>query len=246
MPWLIEKDVHEARSHLNLSRWGEYDAQKQHGLLARLAAVLRNRRMPLPRYTLLHPGANQLLTNSTDLSMDARRTARLTSLAWLIVPLPQMQALPGNVRGTAVYHIMANDFVLPTCTGSNCGSAAQLARYPRRGTGLMEAAPKADLFEKTMLPDAQTAHVAEHLASCASCAAAHAQLPELRATRTLKPFPELGTALKKTALKNGLILRVDPCWFAAAPAWLASESELDEMCGLTETSLVEAMEQVAQ
>jgi len=153
MPWLIEKDVHEARSHLNLSRWGEYDAQKQHGLLARLAAVLRNRRMPLPRYTLLHPGANQLLTNSTDLSMDARRTARLTSLAWLIVPLPQMQALPGNVRGTAVYHIMANDFVLPTCTGSNCGSAAQLAGYPLRGTGLMEAAPKADLFEKTMLPD---------------------------------------------------------------------------------------------
>ena len=64
-----------------------------------------------------------------------------------------MQALPGNVRGAAVYHIMANDFGLPTCIGSNCGSAAQLAGYPLRGTGLMEAAPKADLFEKTMLPD---------------------------------------------------------------------------------------------
>lgn len=57
MSWLIEKDVHEARSHLNLSRWGEYDAQKQHDLLAELAAVVRNRRMPLPRYTLMHPGA---------------------------------------------------------------------------------------------------------------------------------------------------------------------------------------------
>lgn len=65
-------------------------------------------------------------------------------------------------------------------------------------------------------------------------------------TRTLEPFPELGTALKKTALKNGLILRVDPCWFAVAPALIASESELDEMCGLIEKSLVEAMEQVAQ
>ena len=47
MSWLIEKDVHEARSHLNLSRWGEYDAQKQHDLLAELAAVVRSRRMPL-------------------------------------------------------------------------------------------------------------------------------------------------------------------------------------------------------
>ena len=57
MSWLIEKDVHEARSHLNLSRWGEYDARKQHDLLAELAAVVRSRRMPLLRYTLLHPGA---------------------------------------------------------------------------------------------------------------------------------------------------------------------------------------------
>ena len=56
MSWLIEKDVHEARSHLNLSRWGEYDAQKQHDLLAEPAAVVRNRRMPLSRYILLHPG----------------------------------------------------------------------------------------------------------------------------------------------------------------------------------------------
>src|ERR1022692_2776574 len=63
---------------------------------------------------------------------------------------------------------------------------------------------------------------------------------------TLEPFPELGTALKKTALKNGVILRIDPCWFAVAPALIASESELDEMCGLIEKSLVEAMEQVTQ
>jgi hypothetical protein len=57
MSWLIENDVHQARSHLNLSRWQEYDAPKQHELLAEMAAVVRSRRMPLPRYTLLHPGS---------------------------------------------------------------------------------------------------------------------------------------------------------------------------------------------
>ena len=31
-----------------------------------------------------------------------------------------------------------------------------------------------------------------------------------------EPFPELGTALKQTAVKNGLIMRIDPNWFAVA------------------------------
>jgi hypothetical protein len=57
MSWLIEKNVHDARSHLNLSHWQEYDAQKRHDLLTEMDAVARNRRMPLPRYTLLHPDA---------------------------------------------------------------------------------------------------------------------------------------------------------------------------------------------
>jgi hypothetical protein len=57
MSWLIENDVHEGRGHMNLSRWQEYDTQKQHDLLTEMAAVVRNRKMPLPRYTLLHPGA---------------------------------------------------------------------------------------------------------------------------------------------------------------------------------------------
>jgi adenosylmethionine-8-amino-7-oxononanoate aminotransferase len=61
----------------------------------------------------------------------------------------------------------------------------------------------------------------------------------------MTPFPELGTALKTTALENGLILRIDPTWFAVAPALIAEESDLDEMCGLIEKSLVEALAQVA-
>ncbi len=63
-------------------------------------------------------------------------------------------------------------------------------------------------------------------------------------TRTLEPFPELGAALKKSALKHGLILRIDPSWFAVSPALIASEAELDEMCGLIERSLAEALDQV--
>ena len=50
--------------------------------------------------------------------------------------------------------------------------------------------------------------------------------------------------LKRTALKNGLILRVDPSWFAVSPALVATQSDLDEMCDLIEKSLVEALEEV--
>ena len=58
---------------------------------------------------------------------------------------------------------------------------------------------------------------------------------------TKDPFPELGVALKRTAIENGLILRVDPNWFAVAPPLIAEESDLDEMCGLIEKSLEEAL-----
>jgi len=63
-------------------------------------------------------------------------------------------------------------------------------------------------------------------------------------TRTNEPFPELGRALKKTAIQNGLIMRIDPSWFAVAPALIAEESDLDEMCELIEKSLLQALEQV--
>ncbi len=66
----------------------------------------------------------------------------------------------------------------------------------------------------------------------------------VRDTDSLEPFPELGTAMRRTALRNGLILRVDPTWFAVAQALIATEADLDEMCALIEKSLVEALEQV--
>ena len=66
----------------------------------------------------------------------------------------------------------------------------------------------------------------------------------VRDTRSMQPFPELGRALKRTALDNGLIMRIDPSWFAVAPAVTAEESDMDEMCDLIEKSLADALEKV--
>jgi adenosylmethionine-8-amino-7-oxononanoate aminotransferase len=66
----------------------------------------------------------------------------------------------------------------------------------------------------------------------------------VRDTRSMEPFPELGTAFKTCALKNGLILRVDPTWFAVAPPLIAEKSDIDEMCQRIEQSLADAMEMV--
>jgi adenosylmethionine-8-amino-7-oxononanoate aminotransferase len=63
-------------------------------------------------------------------------------------------------------------------------------------------------------------------------------------TQTMEPYPELGKALSRTALENGLIMRIDPTWFAVAPALIASKPEIDEMCSLIERSLVQALEAV--
>jgi adenosylmethionine-8-amino-7-oxononanoate aminotransferase len=67
----------------------------------------------------------------------------------------------------------------------------------------------------------------------------------VKSTQTMEPYPELGNALKWTALKNGLIMRIDPTWFAVAPALVADNSEIDEMCSLIELSLRQALEAVA-
>ena len=62
----------------------------------------------------------------------------------------------------------------------------------------------------------------------------------------MQPFPKLGNALKKTALENGIILRVDPSWFAVAPPLIAEEEDIDEMCELIDASLRAALERVAR
>jgi adenosylmethionine-8-amino-7-oxononanoate aminotransferase len=61
---------------------------------------------------------------------------------------------------------------------------------------------------------------------------------------TLEPFPALGHALKRTALKNGLIMRIDPSWFAVAPAIIAEKSDIDELYERIDRSLADALEEV--
>ena len=55
--WLIESDVHKARNHINLSRWSQYSLEEKQERLAELAAAVRSRQMPPPRYTLMHRNA---------------------------------------------------------------------------------------------------------------------------------------------------------------------------------------------
>ena len=63
-------------------------------------------------------------------------------------------------------------------------------------------------------------------------------------TDSMQPFPELGQAMKHTAIDNGLILRINPTWFAVAPALIATESDIDELCDLIDQSMVDALAKV--
>ena len=68
----------------------------------------------------------------------------------------------------------------------------------------------------------------------------------VRDAETMEPFPELGAALKKTALSNGLIMRIDPSWFALAPALICTEEDIAELCDLVEKSLRDALKAVGR
>jgi cytochrome c len=56
--WVMEKDVAEARQHMDLSRWNQYSIEEKRDLLVRIGAEVRSHEMPLPRYVLLHPEAH--------------------------------------------------------------------------------------------------------------------------------------------------------------------------------------------
>lgn len=55
--WLLEHDVHQARSLLNFSHWRSYESQEQITLLSAMAAAIRVGAMPPARYRALHPEA---------------------------------------------------------------------------------------------------------------------------------------------------------------------------------------------
>ncbi len=55
--WLVEHDVHEGREHLNLSAWEQYSTDSRIDLLGKMGSQLRQGKMPLKQYVLLHPEA---------------------------------------------------------------------------------------------------------------------------------------------------------------------------------------------
>jgi cytochrome c len=55
--WMVEQDVRDARSHMNLSRWNDYSSGQRQDFLSRIGSLVRNHWMPLPQYVLLHPEA---------------------------------------------------------------------------------------------------------------------------------------------------------------------------------------------
>jgi hypothetical protein len=54
---MLEKDVHDGRDHFNMSHWDENSTEKRMEMLSKISVMLRNKQMPLPRYTWLHPEA---------------------------------------------------------------------------------------------------------------------------------------------------------------------------------------------
>lgn len=95
--------------------------------------------------------------------------------------------------------------------------------------------------------DKKAAVNGEYLAKKLECLNKYGVFREVRGKGILRGVeltdPAIGTALKRTALNNGIILRVDPTWFAVSPALIATQADLDEMCELIEKSLVEAIEE---
>ena len=65
--WALERDVAEARRHLDLSHWDRYSTDQKLDLLARIGTEVRKRQMPPGRYVLLHPEAR--LTQSEILAI---------------------------------------------------------------------------------------------------------------------------------------------------------------------------------
>lgn len=64
---------------------------------------------------------------------------------------------------------------------------------------------------------------------------------------TNKPFSaekNFGNALKRTAIKNGVILRIDHDWFAVAPPLICTDAQIEEMCDLITKSVHEALDMI--
>jgi cytochrome c len=73
--WLVERDVVQARAHMNLSRWGAYSSEEKMDLLSRIAANAHSGEMPPARYTAIHRDS-KLLSAEQDALYDWAKAER--------------------------------------------------------------------------------------------------------------------------------------------------------------------------
>lgn len=52
--WLMERDVHEGREHLDMSRWESFDLDMKVELLSKIASEAHSGEMPPKQYVLIH------------------------------------------------------------------------------------------------------------------------------------------------------------------------------------------------
>jgi adenosylmethionine-8-amino-7-oxononanoate aminotransferase len=92
---------------------------------------------------------------------------------------------------------------------------------------------------------AKAERLGEYLASRLNCLKKLGVVREIRGKGVLRGVeftdPDLGTSLRKTAIQNGIILRIDPGWFAVCPPLIAEEKDIDEMYGRIEKSVKDAL-----
>jgi len=55
--WMLDRDIRNARSHLNMSQWQSMNDESRISVLTRMASVVHAAQMPPPRYVMFHPGA---------------------------------------------------------------------------------------------------------------------------------------------------------------------------------------------
>jgi cytochrome c len=55
--WMLDRDIRDARSHLNLSQWHTMNDESRMSVLTRMGSVAHTAQMPPRRYVMLHPGA---------------------------------------------------------------------------------------------------------------------------------------------------------------------------------------------
>lgn len=117
--WLLERDIVEARTHLNFSEWDSYGAEKRQQLLAEIAQQAKAGHMPPAQYVLAH----------RDARLKAGDVAAI--LDW-VHALNVADSAPGQMANEPVLAGDATrgaDLFNRRCTG--CHSLAQSREGPR-------------------------------------------------------------------------------------------------------------------